>query len=324
MRAREHASRALLLALPFALWGCGWISAGAPEYARYRETRAAPTLEGRLAAAEGYLDAYPDGAYAEEVRAYITRAEPLFFKSRQTSLAGLQTYEKTLPKGAHAAEVRSRIIALEEQASRPDTLLVAAASTERRLAEAARSREKARSELAFWADALSNPEAYAAPLAEGPAELVTAFALSLPAPSCQPTDVGRICDKEVQLDFSVPTKAGLKVHKLAFTVTLLEDPSGRPTSARIEGPLMFARLEETFALRPIDEDGVRDQLAAVERGVELVATAFEARVSPDPVCRKDAVAPVVLTLACAGMRVTAESGAWPGERDRISFEPIAR
>lgn len=310
-----------LLCVSNCLSGCSWASASPADYAAYRKTRLEPTFEARLRAASDYLEVHPSGAYRASVSAYMKKAEPVFYKTRETSLEGLESYLRALPKGAHAAEVSSRIQAIREQATRPDGLVVAARATEARLKLAADSREKARSELFFWVDLLSDKEIYRAPIAEGPAELVTAFALALPAPRCRPRTGGQTCEKDISIEYMVPTRRGVEDRELGFVITIDKDEAGRPVAARIEGEELFARLEETYAKKALASEGISDRIAAAERGVEVVSTAFEARVSAELACKQPVVAPEILHLACSGMRARARTSADAGGIDSISFEP---
>jgi len=305
------------------LLGCSWVSASPADYAAYRQTRLAPTFEARLQAAESYLAEHPSGAYRADVSAYVAKAEPVFYRSSGGSIAGLESYLRALPKGAHASEVQSRIRALREQAARPDALVLAAEATEERLAKAAASREKARSELGFWIDVLSDRDVYRTPLSEGPVELITAFSLALPPPRCrvQPSGASS-CEKDISVDFMVPTSRGLEDRELGFVITIEKDESGRPTSARVEGEEMFSRLEETYAKKTIDSEGVRDRIAAIERAVDVVSTAFDARVSAELSCRQQVVAPDILHLSCAGMRVVARAAQEAGGMDVVMLSPL--
>jgi hypothetical protein len=310
----------LALAL-LALSGCSWVSASTADYAAYRKTRVEPTFEGRIKAAGEYLAAHPSGAYRANVSAYMKKAEPVFYKTRETSLEGLLSYERALPNGAHAAEVSSRIRAIRAQGARPDGLVVAAKETEAKLARAAASREKARSELSFWVDMLSDRDLYKGPLAQGPAELVSELA-ALPAPRCRPRPSGESCEKDVSVVYTVPTERGLEERELGFVITIDKDETGRPIGARVEGEELFSRLEETYAKKALDSGAVRDRLVAVERGVDIVSTAFEARVSAEAACKQAVVAPEILHLACSGMRLRARAATDAGGIDGISFEPM--
>ena len=300
---------------------CSWLSASPYEYAAYRRTRAQPTLEERMSAATQYLEQYPKGVYADEVRAALNSAEPLFYKSRQTSQQGLEAYLAAMPQGPHAPEVRSRLQAIEELSSRPDSLTSAARSTEDRLRKAQGEREIARQEVAFYVDLLLDPALYQSPVSEGPAEFVTTYSLALPAPRCTTSETSRVCTKDLEFGFQVPTTSGLVERTLVMSVVLEEDLFGRPLRARVEGEELFLRLEETFAKRPLDGQRAEDRALAHTRAVELNEGAFGAKVSMDASCRRSAAAPVLSEFGCGGLTLKAVVAVEPGGLDRFEIEP---
>ena len=160
------------------------------------------------------------------------------------------------------------------------------------------------------------------PIAEGPAELVTAFALALPAPRCRARAAGTSCEKDISVDYQVPTRRGLVDRELGFVITIDKDEAGRPVAARIEGEELFSRLEETYAKKALASEGTSDRISAAERGVEVVSTAFEARVSAEVACKQAVVAPEIVHLACSGMRVRAYASTESLQVDSISFAPL--
>jgi hypothetical protein len=313
----------LALGLALAVVGCsnaGFIAASPTEHAAYRQTRVARTLEDRLSAATAYLDAYPEGAYSEDVRRFVGRAEPLFFKSRQRTPEGLARYVEVLPKGPHAEEARSRLRALAALASRPDSLTTSARRTEERLRRAQEARELARQEVAFWADLLLDPAVYQSPVASGPAELVTAFSLALPEPRCTLGAERRTCVKDVELEYQVASPAGLSPRVLVLTVILEEDLEGRPLRATLEGEELFLRLEETYQKRALDPGSDADLALARARAGEVAGGAFGARVSGEAACAQplsDPAGPIVALFACEGMSLEVTRG----EIDRFVFAP---
>src|SRR5262249_3494945 len=92
-------------ALALALSGAGCSFFAAPgDYAAYRATRVAPTLEERLAAAQRYLRDRPQGAFQDEVRAAFDHAEGVYYGSKRGSITGLYAYLEALPSGPHHEE----------------------------------------------------------------------------------------------------------------------------------------------------------------------------------------------------------------------------
>lgn len=318
----------LTLAVALVATGCGWIKATPGDYAQYRKTRVLPTFEERIAAAYQYLEERPDGAYADDVRRYYKRAEPVFFHTRQTTEKGMRSYLALLPKGPHATEIRSRLRVLEEQRGR-DTLVEAATLTRERLERAAKSRSEAQAGLSRWLGILLDRAVFAAPLSDGPKDLVIAYSLELPEPSCAPAEGAgaperavRLCAKDATYPFIIPGPQRLEDRELSFLVEIALDDAGKPLRAAIAGEELFSRLDETFAKTERRSASVRDRIEAVSRGVDFVSTAFERRVSPDATCSKPVTAPEVLRLECAGLRVVARAAADEGGTDEIVIEPL--
>lgn len=313
--------KAALLFL-MVLAGCSWAQASPSEYAAYRKTRVEPSLDARMAAAHDYLIAYPEGAYAAEVRRRFARNEPLYFESRQRSEQGLEAYLKAMPQGPHAAEVRARLSLIAERKGKPDQLSAAASETEAKLSAAARTRDRARDELTFWLQNLGDKEAYAAPLSEGPADLVVAFSLSLPPPLCHAEPPAlRVCVKELVLPFMIPGAPGssgssdMIERQLAFSITIVQDSVGRPQWARIEGKELFSRLDETQSLQVLAPEELERRAAAIASAADQVSG------EAAPSCRKEPTPPEVLRLECNGLRVIALAGD-PGTPDAVIFEPL--
>src|SRR4051794_4177083 len=95
-----------LVTLAISTAGCsaGKFFTGPGDYSAYRATKTSPSLEGRIQAAEHYLGTYRDGAFKDEVRDYLERAEPAFYASKQGSSEGLRAYLRALPDGAHRVD----------------------------------------------------------------------------------------------------------------------------------------------------------------------------------------------------------------------------
>ncbi len=320
--------RPIALALALLVTGCSWISSTPADHAAYRKTRVLPTFEERIAAASRYLEERPDGAYAEDVRKYFKRAEPVFFHTRQATEEGMRVYLRALPRGPHAAELRSRLLVLEERRGK-DTLVEAATATRERLERAAKMREEAQAGLARWLEIFFDRAVYASPLPDGPKDLVVAFSLALPEPSCAPAEgptapagATRICAKDATFPFAIPVQKRIEERELSFLVELALDEGSKPLRASVAGEELFSRLDETFAKTERRSESVRDRIEAVGRGVDFVSSVFEKKVSQDPACSKPVTAPEVLRLECNGLRVIARAAAEEGGTDEITVDPL--
>ena len=82
MKTKAPALALLALAL-LALAGCAdavqRVAVPVPEYTVYRQFRVADTAESKLGAGYQYLQAYPEGTYRPEVRAWLAQASAAYF-----------------------------------------------------------------------------------------------------------------------------------------------------------------------------------------------------------------------------------------------------
>lgn len=311
------------------------------EYADYRATRVAATLEERLAKSALYLERHPDGAYAADVRAAFDKAEPLFYAESRASIEGLEGYLGALPAGPHAALAAERLAQLRAARDAPDLLGASARATEERLEAAARGREGARDGVRAWVRAFLDPLVFQRPLADLSTDLVVAWGLSLPEPTCvedfslEPgADAGadddpagspglERCSKIVELPYQIPTGGSLSDRSIVLEVFVTQGDDGVFRSATLAGPDLFIRLEETVQKAPRSPDRASHRIAAIATAVDLVAGAFEQAVSTDPACRRSVVAPAVLSLACEGLEVVVRAGQAPGDDDIVEIRPAA-
>ncbi|WP_437971898.1 hypothetical protein WMF04_22545 [Sorangium sp. So ce260] len=334
-RRLARAARVLsCAALVAALSGCASrpaLLASYDDYAAYRATRVSRTLEGRLAAASDYLERHPEGAFAAEVRAYLARAEPIYYAAKRGTAAGLAAYLATLPRGAFREEATSRLRALVRDRSAGDLLSRAAQETESLLSRQRAERARIREELVAWLHRFLRREAWGRPLAEAPAEVIVPFSLTLPAPRCAPADErappgAAVCAKRIALPFVVNAGGESAPRQADIEVAVLQDAAGRPIEVAIRGPDLFTRLEEARSAREIAQDDPEGRIGGIALAVELSRGAFAARVSSDPSCSRQAEAPVVLHLECEGARLVASAASEAGEDDvvTIAVAPPAR
>lgn len=301
--------------------------ATAGDYADYRETRVSRTFEGRVGAAGRYLERHPHGAYVEEVKPYFERAELLFYESNEKTIDGLEAYLDALPKGPHAAAARDALSFLRERSNRPDDLLVAAASTRRRLEQNAALRARAREALSAWLERSMTRSLFTTPFDEAPKEVLVPFVLGLPEPRCSTIDppergAVRRCAKVLSLPYVIPVKRSYESRELTFEVTIETDARGRARRVVVSGPDMFARLQETYAKDAIEASDLARRIDAVERAVDVITGAFEAQVSIDPKCAEDVAAPDVTHLHCNGIDVVGTLGGGPDGDDVVIVTPM--
>ncbi|EYF08008.1 hypothetical protein [Chondromyces apiculatus] len=315
------------------------------EYAAYRVHRVEPSLEARLSGAAAYLKAYPDGVFADEVQAWLQRAEPIYFTAKQGSAAGLTAYLQALPDGVFAAQAR-RALARMESAQAPD-VVASGVETEARIAGEQAARVRALREVETWLRRMMDPALWrAASMSQAPGEVLVPFSLALPWPVCRAIEeeveaVGEEasrsamggappgdeaawmrCAKLLSLPYVVPVEGGSEAREVTLEISVVQDAAGKPLSAAVSGPDLFLRLEEARAVRAFtaEDSTARTQGAAL--AATMAQEAFGARVNAAPACRKQAAAPMVLALGCAGVRVEVRPATEAGDDDRIVIAPL--
>lgn len=321
--ARTHAPssaagwRAVLCAAGCgALLGCevaGTMVAPQDEYGAYRSVRTARTVEDRLRASDAYLDRYPAGRWADEVRPWFDRAEMKFFVHREESPAGLQEYLQVLPRGPHAAIAR---IELDRHRSRvaegrKSRLEIDARYTEARLAALARLRENARDTLGAWVGRTLSIDSWDERTTALDHEFIYAWRIDKPAGRC----VEDLCSKLVELPFELPGGGDQAPRELDFEVVLVLQ-QGMLQEVSLRGPGMFSRLFEAARSRPVVAGDVPARVQAIAFAIEFLSGAVEARL-PASRCNAEIVGEVVFKRACDGWSIEALAPGDPGADDRI-------
>lgn len=298
----------LALALTLALAGCAPKQLVAPtgDWAAYRSTRVARGAGDRLAAAVRYLERYPDGDFAEEVRARFEKDEPAYYARSARDARGLWAYLTALPSGPHAAEARDKLEEARLRSARPDALVAMAKATSARLAQAQRERDAVRETFVRWLGAVTDPELYARPVSEAPASFIVGWALAVPEPRCELTGAWRRCFKGQSLPFTIPTREGQEPREATVAITLEEDATGRPVRVVLSGPDLFVRLEEARRIKVLDSTDPSVRLAAITTVVELLRDATRQH-GLSPACLAPGVAPVVLEGQCGALHIELRS-----------------
>lgn len=340
--AKRAAGWSLVSAMLVAvLPGCassGAFLASPDDYAAYRATRVSRTLDGRLAAASTYLTRFPQGAFVAEVRAYLDRAEPIYYAAKRGSMAGLEAYLQVLPAGEFSKDAARRLRGFVKVRDSGDLLARAASQAEARIAKEQAERRRVREELTVWLDRFLDTSLWGQPLAEAPAELLVPFSVSLPAPVCRRLDDpatteafgaapagwppgALLCSKLLELPYVVKVDGASEPRQATIEIAVIEDAAGRPLQVSIGGPDLFARLEETRTVHPVEAEDAAGRISGISQAVELARAAFRERVAADPACVRQAVAPVVLDLECKGARFVVRAAVDAGGDDAFTFTP---
>jgi hypothetical protein len=290
------------------------------QYRLYRETRLAPTLEARLAAANRYLHVAPAGVYAPELRTWFEPTERAYVARAHDQLPLLLAYERALPDGPSIAAVHDRIEELasaerfaKERASARDERVE---TLEANLERASAQRKAFIAELTTALGALASVRAYGQPLPALPSDLLARFAISDPSAGC-PNDA---CTQSLTPRFAIPSAATeLLPREAAYTIELTL-ASATLAGMRLHGRELFSRVGEALDLRPVSFADPQSRAEAIGRALPLVENALGTALAA-PGCERPAVSPVVLERSCDGVHVTVTAAVDPGEDDVIAFGP---
>lgn len=236
--AARAATFALLTGLWLATTGCNAARAfiATPnDYADYRRVRLAATLEDRLAAASAYLEARPEGRYAERLRTYLDAVEPLFFRASSRSTVGLESYLRALPRGPHAKEAMERLIDARNLARREDLDERAARATLLRVSTESRSRQVAATTVDGWIRPMLSPGPWFGTFSDAPAEVLARFRMSAPEPVCVREGEHDVCAKDVVRAFRIRGQEGEVERELSVKVEVRLSPGHRLVGLSLTG-----------------------------------------------------------------------------------------
>ena len=304
--------------------GCGFDSrrvvSSSPEYELYRQTRVAPTLEGRLGSAWEYLQLYPTGEFRADVRAWFQRAEADYFVYAGPSQLRLRRYLTVLPNGPHAAEARTRLAALEQAAlvakQKEALVLERARAVGERLQQADAARKQFLELTAGWVRRLAEPQD-ARPQQLFESEFVRTFREEQPTAVC---DEQR-CVKQLTVSYSIPD-AGKSSERVAVFDVILTFAGGAVVRGEVMGPDLFSRLGEAAQRLAVPAADGQRRAEAIGATEQLLSGVLEAHF-PRATCAGTPVSPVVLERVCGGVRVSAIAGLEMGSEDRVVIELAA-
>jgi len=313
------------LALVTALGGCAvgnQLVAPHDEYRLYRAVHLAPTLEGRLAAANRYLHVAPDGAYAPEVKTWFKSAEQAYLVRAHDRLPMLTAYAQGLPDGPNIAEVQSRIDELKTTAAfnvaHVQRQGERVESIEAGLERASQQRKSFVAELSEWLGALAAVRSFGQPPSALPPALGQKLGLGDPALSC-PLD---LCVKSLAPRFAIPRDKGQLIPREAPYSVEIQLANGSVAAVRLRGRELFSRIGEALDLRPVSFADPQSRAEAIGRALALVGNGLGPTLAATT-CERPAVSPVVLDHACDGVHVTVTAAVDAGDDDHVDFAPEA-
>jgi hypothetical protein len=297
------------------------MTGGFGDYASYRRTRLAPTLEERLGAADRYLRNYPHGDYRAEVRAWFGPAEKHYFKLAWNNLPRLRAYLDEMPQGPHADAVVDRIGELESRSEfanqREARELLHASSIEARLARAAENRREFLHEFATLSGALARTRSFGEPTSNLDSELLLRFRVRQPAGSCDESH----CTKLFSYPFAVPEDKSIVDREATATLEIALD-RGLVQSVTLTGPELLTRVAEAAHVSAVPNNP-QARAEAIAHAVDVIDDAIEPAL-PQSRCAADAVSPVVLARQCDGVRFEVSYGLDGGTPDRVTIHAEKR
>jgi hypothetical protein len=308
-----------LLLFALALLGCAStarVTGDFGDYASYRRTRLAVTLEERLGASERYLREHPNGDYSDEVRAWFRPAEKRYFKLAWNTLPRLRAYLDAMPHGPHADAVTDRITQLESRSvfadRREQRILQHARSIEERLASAAEQRHTFLREFRTLTRLLGATRSFGEPTSELDSELLLRFRVQQPAGQC----ANDYCTKTFSFPYSVPGDDGLvdRIAQVTLEITL---DRGLVKKVALSGPELLTRLSEALQVHAVAADNPQARAESLGRAQDFIDEALDEPL-PKTRCRSDVISPTILARRCDGVVAEVIAGLDPTEPDRLS------
>ncbi len=314
--------RAAALGIALVAIGCSAtarMTTDVGDYTRYRSIRTATTREQRLRAAFRYIETEPSGRFRDEVRAWFVGAENDYYEHAGDNLGRLRLYLDTLPRGPHAAEVRTRIAEIEAtqriRRQHEHEVVGDALAVEQNLADAEKMRKELVLQVTQWVGQLAAIRSFGERTSELSGAFLHDFREVKPFARC----VRERCAKTVSLVYEIPEPGRLSSREAIFDVAVLLK-NGNVSAAMLTGPELFSRIGEALELRPASETDPGARAEAMGRAADLVRAAAEPAM-PAARCAHEAVAPVVVSRQCDGVRLSMIAATGSGEEDRVVVEP---
>lgn len=212
--------------------GCA-VFAGKGDYRDYRAVERAEDERARQVAMAEYLQAHPDGQWADEIRAERERQELAIFEAGKSTADGLAHYLRVYPEGQYVEQARQRLAALEavEGSRRAGEEAAQGVRRERRQEALEARRQWATKAITYWSRVLLGVQRWGEPIAEvarSNEEFNRAFGAP-PRPRCSQSE----CIKFYQLDFALPVPGRTRVDRSLRILLRLKLDDGKLTRAEM-------------------------------------------------------------------------------------------
>ncbi len=317
----RRAAIGILAALACAAAGCDTgraFTATPNDYADYRQVRVAGTFDERMAAMWRYVTTRPKGRFAAELRAEIEATEPIYYKARSQSPAGLNAYLAALPEGPHAKDAHAALLERRADVQREAQAEQATHAMMRRIDAEERGRKGVAGLVEWWVRALLDPAPWHGTFSDAPPELLARFRMAAPEPRCTSDEDGQSCEKKIVRTFRVRHESGEVDRELAMTITIQLDPEYHLERATLAGPGLGLRTEEAA----LGEASDGDRKAATAAWQALVDRLNKAIIADNRICNGGQDDTGTLALRCDDPAVSLTVA--PGTSDMPDTVTIVR
>jgi hypothetical protein len=311
--------RAAILAL--ALTACGSfrpMTASPGDLADYRAFRVAAYEGTRLARAQVYLGAHPDGAFSEEVRAAFDNEEPRWFQQAQLSREGARRYLADLPKGPHADAALALLTSLEGDMHEAELRDIARRVhyDEAKLESAAQQRRAVGEAVLGAVGVLLSDDVYGVRRSDAAHDVRVLM-------TGRDTTWGAVpAHREQDFFFLLPTRPERESRLVTLEVTL-QEKDGLVASGVVEGSDLFVRWAEADEIVKLDPSAQEDRQEAQIHAQQRLEGALERRF-PSASCQDLRRGQELFHRACDGWEAIVTTGARVGDKDSITIRGPAR
>jgi hypothetical protein len=324
--------RIVLLTTVLAMAGCT-VFATHEEYASYRRVRLAQNDDERLIAMAEYAEHFPTGAWSTDIARERESREQGVWLSGNSTQAGLEHYLQAYPDGTYAEQAHARLAAVShvEEHREVEQEHVVEVQHADAAAQAEVRRQWVTQATTFWARTLLGIRNYGqsiAQVARANPEFSTAFGQP-PAPMCTPTH----CLKHYHAHYAIPVPGATRIEREMQMFLRIRLESGHVERVEVLLPNMgFSRWYELENRTLVTDEDPTQRAQAMEWAVQrLIPVITEAAagshpidVIPEPIESITATESAASETAMeADVEVAQETGVVPAEEGTTATPPPA-